>query len=358
MFSAVPYIDWIAGKPAAATHDLGSNDLRPASGGEGAVPERLDGRPDLPDGVTLDERLAGLYGVDVQNVLVTAGATHANLLAAAAALGRTDAGRVLVEKPGYQPLVATPRALGATADRFLRTAETDYAVDPDRVAAAAGAETALVTVTNRHNPSGRLTERETLAATADAAADADAPLLVDEVYAPFVGEARDGPFGGPSAAGLPNAVVTGSLAKFLGFGGIRVGWLVGPSAFVERARGAMTHVPAVSEPSVALAGRAVEARTELGAEARDRLRTNHRLLAGFVADRDDLSGTVHGGCNYALLTHESADGDRVVEEAWDDGILVVPGRFFGRPDAVRLSVGRSAGAAEALDAFGRVLDGL
>jgi len=39
-------------------------------------------------------------------------------------------------------------------------------------------------------------------------------------------------------------------------------------------------------------------------------------------------------------------------------VLVVPGRFFGVPDAVRVSLGRSPAEMEAaLAAFGRALDG-
>lgn len=359
MLPAVPYIDWIAGKPAAATHDLGSSDLRPSTDGVGVVPERLAERADLPEGTTLKESIAEVYDVPPEHVLVTAGATHANFLAAAAAMSDGDGDRVLVEKPGYQPLLATPKALGATVDRFVRPADADYALDPDRVEGAAVDETALVTATNRHNPSGRRTSPESVDAAAEVAAGVDAPLLVDEVYAPFGDEALDGPFGGHSAAGIENTVVTGSLTKFLGFGGVRVGWLVGPPEFVEDARGAMTHVPAVSEPSVALAARAVGAREKLCAEARRRLRRSHRLLAEFVAGRDDLAGRVHDGCSYAFLRHESVGGDQVVEAAWEAGVLVVPGRFFDTSGAFRLSVGRSPEEIRAaLDAFGSVLDGL
>ncbi|MFC4358990.1 pyridoxal phosphate-dependent aminotransferase [Halobium salinum] len=358
MLPAVPYIDWIAGKPAAATHDLGSSDLRPTTAETGVAPERLVDRPDPPAGTSLAEQVAELYGVSPECVLVTAGATHANFLAAAAALNGDD-DHVLVEKPGYQPLVATPAALGATVDRFLRPPDADHAVDPDRVEGAVVDRTALVTVTNRHNPSGRRSSLESLEAAASAAAAVDAPLLVDEVYAPFGAESLDGPFGGRSAAALSNTVVTGSLTKFLGFGGVRVGWLVGPPSFVDDARGAMTHVPAVSEPSVALAARAVDGREGLCADARERLRRNHRLLAEFASGREDLSGRVHDGCSYAFLSHESADGDAVVEAAWDAGILVVPGRFFDTADAFRVSVGQSADeTAAALDAFGVVLDEL
>lgn len=67
---------------------------------------------------------------------------------------------MLVEKPGYEPLLTTPEAFGARVDRFRRPPDTGYDLEPDRVAAALADELALVTVTNRHNPSGQLVDRD------------------------------------------------------------------------------------------------------------------------------------------------------------------------------------------------------
>ena len=86
---------------------------------------------------------------------------------------------------------------------------------------------------------------------------------------------------------------------------------------------------------------------------------NGVLHPTFVDGRTDLAGTVHDGAPYALLSHERADGDRVAETAWDRDLLVVPGRFFGAPDAVRVSLGGDPDAmGDALSAFGTLLDDL
>lgn len=366
MFPAIPYLDWIEGRPEKAAYDLGSSDLRQDGATDDVIPPTLVGLAP-PDGdVTLRAQLATTYDVGESNVLVTAGATHANFLAAAAAIDlggepnpdETLGPQILVEKPGYQPLVETPGALGARVDRFLRPPEDDYPLDPDRVAHATD-DVALVSVTNRHNPSGRLTDRETLATLARVVADDGGYLLVDEVYAPFAEMAGDGPFGGVTAAGLPNTVVTGSLTKFHGLGGLRIGWLVGPESFVQRAKTAMRHVPAVAEPSTALARRALHHEETLSMDSRALLRENHERLASFVAERSDLDGTLSDGSTFGCFSHERADGDDVATAAWDQGVLVVPGRFFDHPDAFRLSVGRNPDEMEAgLAILGDVLDSL
>jgi aspartate/methionine/tyrosine aminotransferase len=365
MFPPLPYLEWISGRVDAAEYDLGSSDLRTDPDESAIVPDRLAGLPDPPDDVTLRSQLADEYEVDPANVLVTAGATHANFLAESAALAvATDDDdhdaqpQVLVEKPGYQPLVATPGALGARVDRYLRPESEGYALSPRRVTAAARNDFALAVASNRHNPSGRLTTRESLSATAQACRERGGYLLVDEVYAPFVDASRgDRAFGGVTGAGLPNTVVTGSLTKFYGLGGLRIGWLVGPDEVLDAARDAAFHVPTVAEPSRALARRALHNRAELSASAREHLRANHELLASFVADHDELAGTVHPGSTFAFLSHEDVSGDELVAAAWEEGVLVVPGRFFDDDDGFRVALGRDPDhVAAALDVLGDVVE--
>ncbi|WP_276301161.1 pyridoxal phosphate-dependent aminotransferase [Halorussus lipolyticus] len=383
MFPDIAYLDWISGRPEEAEYDLGSSDLRraPAEPNE-VVPPALAGTP--TPGATVEQLVADEYGVGPENVLVTAGATHANFLAEAAALSKAEdradedgeaddeesaTHRVLVEKPGYEPLLATPEGLGATVDRFFRPPDEGYPLDPDRVDAALLEDTVLVSVSNRHNPSGRRTDREDLAEVARTVGDGGATLLVDEVYAPFGGEltldlssqrsSPVGPFGGPSAVDLPNTVVTNSLTKFFGFGDLRLGWLVADADFVARARSVKNHVPAVAEPSRRLARRVLADADSLVPESRERIRTNREALAEFADKRGDLLGRVEEGCTYAFLSHESADGDEVARSAWDEGVLVVPGRFFDDPESFRISAcGTPSEVRAGLDRFGDVLDGL
>ncbi|MFB6174212.1 MAG: pyridoxal phosphate-dependent aminotransferase [Halobacteriales archaeon] len=345
----IEYLEWIRGRPAAAEYDLGASDL--------VRPDPLPRFGDAPDpDPTLEELLADVYGVDPAEVLVTAGATHANYLAMAAA--RDDGDRVLVERPGYEPLVATPASIGHAVDRFERPPGEDYRLDPDRVADALGPEAGLVVVTDRHNPSGRRADGDALAGTAAAAREADARLLVDEVYAPYAAIACDGPFGAPSAAGFEGVAVTGSLTKFWGLGTLRLGWLIADPPFVERAARIMDHNPAVAPVSRSLAARALADRDALADRARERIATNAPRLAEFVADRGDLTGTVRPGCTLAFLRHD-ADGDAVAAAADEEGVLVIPGRFFDDPGRFRISVARDPGTVEGgLAALGRALDGL
>jgi len=357
MFEPMPYLEWIHGRPSEATYDLGSSDLRTHRQDGEVVPEPLADLAQPADPPALSASIADEYGVDDSQVVVAAGATHANFLAVASALALSDGDKVVVEKPGYDPLVHTPAGMGADIHRFRRPPQDGFELDPDRVSAAITDETALVTTTNRHNPSGRLTPREELEAVAAAAEDEETPLLVDEVYGPYVEERGDGAFGGVTAAGLPGTLVTGSLTKFHGLGGLQIGWVVADEPFAERVRTVRSHVPSVAAPSRALAKRFFAHRETLVDASREHLRRNNELLSDFVDDREDLSGRVPDSCTFGFVEHERADGDELAEAAWDADILVVPGRFFGMPKGIRLSAGRDTDEIRAgLDAFGELLD--
>ncbi|MFQ3294032.1 MAG: aspartate/methionine/tyrosine aminotransferase [Halobacteriales archaeon] len=361
VFPTIDYLEWMWGRPSEATHDLGSSDLHGGRDGSGPIPNRLRNLDD-PEGITLEEQLASIYDVDGESVLVTAGASTANALATAGAIERTTADpRALIEKPGYEPLVATPQGFGAAIDRFERPAATAYPLDPERIGNALTPSTALVTVTNRHNPSGRAVSRKTLGATAESVADSGACFLVDEVYSPFVlaDSVRDGPFGGVSAVGLENTAITGSLTKFLGLGGLRVGWVIGDPSVIEDVRRIAPHFPAVADPSRKLGRRALAHWESLATETRTHLERNYDRLTTFIESRDDIEGSVFEGTSFAFVSHEDVDGTHLSEKAWEAGVLVVPGRFFGDESAVRISLGGSPATMDAgLAAFGKLLDSL
>ncbi len=358
MARRIEHFAWLEGRHGDVRHDLATSDLQAAVGDEeGLVPGSLAGRADPPADRTLEAQLGTVYGVPTESVLVTAGATQANLLAVAAATD--DDERVLVETPGYEPLRATPAWLGRDVDRFDRPVEAEYALASERVLDAVRPGTGLVVVTNRHNPSGRRVDRDELAVAGVVAGDADARLLVDEVYAPYSVGPGDGAFGGPTAAGLDHVVVTSSLTKVFGLGGLRIGWLVADPDFVARARDAMSHLPFVATPSRELARRALFHRDDLLARSRAVIRGNADLLRTFVADRPDLSGPVFDGATFAFLQHDAADGNEVVEAALEAGVLVTPGRFFEDPERVRVSLGHDPEEMRAaLGVFGEVLDEL
>ena len=81
--------------------------------------------------------------------------------------------------------------------------------------------TAAVLVNSPHNPTGAVMPAAEIAQLAEALAARKIPLIVDEVYHPLYFSAPQ-----PSAAMLPNVIVTSDLSKALSLPGLRTGWII------------------------------------------------------------------------------------------------------------------------------------
>lgn len=362
MFPRLEFLEWIEGKPKKAEYDLGSSEL--GQHHEGVMPKPLRDL-EAPER-ELDEMVAEEYGETVgpENVLITAGATHANFVSESTALSLSPGSKssqVLVEDPGYEPLVKTPQGLGAKVKRFERPESENHGLLPEKVKESITDNTSLVTVTNRHNPSGRIVGLNRLKRIKEVAEEYEAHLLVDEVYGPFVEKPGKGAFGGVTAADLidegseQNVVVTNSFTKFHGFGELSVGWIVANEEFIQEARCPLMNLPCVSKTSAEIAKRVVHNTRQLETEMRELLRENHSLLSSFVEENPSIEGKVHDGCTFSYVEHRELDGDELSERCWENGILVIPGRFFGDRNKIRLCASRE-NAAESLEAFRKVLE--
>lgn len=127
----------------------------------------------------LMDAIAARYGVSPSQVTTAQGTSGANSLVCAAMLEHGD--EVLLETPGYDPLLGAPRLLGADIRRFQRTFADGWALDPARIEAAMTPRIRLIIVTP-HNPTGTLADAEALRAVGRIAEKAGAHVLVDEVY--------------------------------------------------------------------------------------------------------------------------------------------------------------------------------
>ncbi len=283
----------------------------------------------------LQRRLAAKLGVAEERVVAAQGTSMANYLALAALLEPGD--EVLIEEPTYEPLLAAAGHLGATVRRFPRRPEDGFRVDPAAVKAALTPGTRLVVVTNLHNPTSVLTDLETLTAVGDFARRVGARVLVDEVYLEALFEAAL-----PSAARLgPDFVVTGSLTKAYGLGGLRCGWAVAEPDLARRMwrlNDLLGNVPAHAAERLSLL--ALEHLAAVAARARRLLDANRELLRRFLAGRPELEmvPSYHGTIAFPRLVR--GDVDVLCEVLLErHQTTVVPGRFFGRPDHFRIGLG-------------------
>ncbi len=154
------------------------------------------------------------------DVLLTAGAAGALFIVATTLLDR-DAHLVVV-RPNYATNLETPRAIGCDITYVDLSFEDGFRTPIERIEEAVRPNTAYISVTCPHNPTGTMLSWAELAQLDAIAERAGCLLLVDETY-------RDLAFGTPhpSAAGLSTRIVAvSSLSKAYGAPGLRLGWLI------------------------------------------------------------------------------------------------------------------------------------
>jgi aspartate/methionine/tyrosine aminotransferase len=303
----------------------------------------------------LIQMLAERFRVEESSVVTAAGTSFANHLALATLINPGD--EILFESPAYEPMLAAAEYLGAKVKRFQRRFEDGFAVSPQEIERNLSPQTRLIVITNFHNPSGVLTDQETIKAVGELAKRNNARVLVDEVYLEMLFAPAP-----QTAFHLGDQfVVTGSLTKAFGLSGLRCGWILAEPELVER----MWRLNDLFAASPVHAGErlsvvALKQLPLIAARAQARLDKHRELLNQFLDSRDDLNAVrpPSGSIMFPRVKQPSADPllDRLREKY---EMSVVPGSFFEQPAHFRIGMGGDSETfAAGLDRLGQALDEL
>jgi aspartate/methionine/tyrosine aminotransferase len=286
--------------------------------------------------------IAERYRVNTESIVTAAGTSFANHLAMAALVQPGD--EVLFEQPAYEPMLATVRYLGADVKRFSRRFENDFRVDLAEIEAHISDRTRLVVITNLHNPSGVLTNEDTLRGLGDLARSVGADVLIDEVYIETLFE--DQPR--TSFHLGPEFVVTSSLTKAFGLSGLRCGWILAQPDLAKRMwllNDLFASTPVHSGERLSVV--AFQQIEEIGANARALLERNKQLVDEFLDTREDLQVVrpEFGTVRFPRVINGTSDAlCDLLRKKYDTS--VVPGRFFEMPAHFRLGI---AGDSDVLE---------
>ncbi len=306
------------------------------------------GLPDLRRAVT--EELARHGGVDhdPDEVLVTTGGMEALHLAALATVGPGE--ELLIPSPAW-PNYWTHARLADGVPVEVPMPGPDFDLDPDRVRAAMGPETAAVVLCRPANPTGRVADADAVRDVVAAAAEYDAYVLADEVYAAL---AYDRDLTGTAAlTGHPDHVLTvGSCSKTFAMTGWRVGWLAADGHVLEEAitvREATTACTSSVAQHAALA--ALTGPQEPFETMHDAFHERRDYVVDRVADIEGVRAPDPEGAFYVFLDPDTDEGSlslakRLVREA---GVVLAPGSGFGDAGEghLRLSFANSLDRLEA-----------
>jgi aspartate/methionine/tyrosine aminotransferase len=303
----------------------------------------------------LQERLAAKSGVSEDCVVANTGASGGNHLAMAALIEPGD--EVLIEHPAYELLVSTAEHLGANVTRFSRPAESSFRIDLGELERRASLRTRLIVLTNLQNPTSAQIDEEEMRAVGEIARRCGSRVLVDEIYLDADFEGR--PW---SAFQLgPEFVVTNSLTKVYGLSGLRCGWILAERELAQkmwRLNDLFGSIPA--HPAELISCIALDNLEAIKAHSRALLDANRSILNAFLASRNDLEGGVLSKGTVSFPRLRFGDVSRFCKTLLEEfETLVVPGRYFGMAEHVRIGIGGDSRLLEeGLQRIGTALDKL
>jgi len=300
-----------------------------------------------PQPRALVERLADLYSVGVEQVLVTRGSDEGiDLLTRVFCRAGQDA--VLHSPPTFgmyriaaqsqgAAIVAVPRR----ADEGFRLPEQgllDALRDDDRIR--------LVFLTSPNNPTGDVIGEAYLQQLLEQARDR-AVVVVDEAYAEFCSQ--------PSATGMlgkyPNLVVLRTLSKAWAAAGLRCGMVLAQPELLGLLKRIIAPYPMPS-PVTALALRMLQAdMLERQAHLLEELVANKQTLLETLAGRPFVRELIAGQANFVLIRADRAD--QLLAFCAEHGVIL---RGFPADPLLRGYIRISVGSARDIAALAAVLD--
>lgn len=339
----IELFEWLLNNAPKAVYNLAYSNIPGVTMGEYqrftrcCFSEEFDLGVNVQDGACeLKEVLCSCYGCEPDNIVTTTGASEANFLVLSSLLATGD--DFIIEQPGYQPMWLTPEMLGARRISWPRKFHDKFRVDVESLQDLFTKKTKLVVLTNLHNPSGVLTEWQTIQTIARIAEEHNAFVLVDEIFleGSFVSQ--------PSSYGIPNVIVTASATKIYGLGGFHTGWIVAPRNVIEHCQRLKTHSTGASSYISELMTAQIlrNARGELIKRFQKRAKENLYCLEKWMNEHDEWFDWVKPDGGLVCFPRYLMDIPSVELCTFlldTQKILMNPGLYFNLEGCVRLSYG-------------------
>jgi histidinol-phosphate aminotransferase len=285
-----------------------------------------------PQPAALKARLAELYGIEVEQLLITRGSDEGiDLLTRA--FCRADRDQVLICPPCFGMYALSARIQGAgVIECPLLEGDEGWQLDARGLMRAPACR--LYYLCSPNNPTGNLIAAEQVFELADRVVD-HGLVVVDEAYI----ELCDQPSLAPAIASRSNLVVLRTLSKAYGLAGCRLGALIAQPDLVDLLRRIIAPYP-LPTPSIAAALTAL-ADSDTRKDQLRVLREQKRRLLPVLAHRADIVRVWPGEANFVLV--RAHDGKALVDAAAEAGIRLRDQSAQAQlADCVRITIGTPA----------------
>lgn len=188
------------------------------------------GIPELREAVV--EYYKKFYGIDieVENVIITAGAYEGTYLAFESLLERGD--EVIIPDPAFVSYAEDAKVAEAKPVRIPLREENNFLPDPNELLEKISKNTRMIVINYPNNPTGATLDKELAKTIADIAEDYNIYILSDEPYEHFIYEdAKHYPM---IKFAPENTILANSFSKTFAMTGWRLGFVAAPSWIIER----------------------------------------------------------------------------------------------------------------------------
>lgn len=296
----------------------------------------------------LHTEIANFYGVEPEQVLVTAGATELLCMIARALLlpgcnAVTSARSFIVYKLATQ----------VTEGKLIEVATRNNGYDLDAIAAAIDHDTRIVFIANPNNPTGTLLTSDEVDAFLDTVPD-HVLLVLDEAYGDFAEHfARQR--GVKYSRSLEyvkqdrNVIMLKTFSKTHGLAGLRIGYGIGPERLLSLFAPLRT-IFSISSAAQAAAIAALRDESHIN-RAVENNTEQAEVLASGLKDFGYAIPITWANFLYCEIGGHAAE---FAEQLHAQGVTVQPLGLWGAPTALRISIGTPEENHRFLEIFGRV----
>jgi len=300
----------------------------------------------------LTQAIAEHYQVPENCIVTTTGTSMANFIVLSSLLKAGD--EVLLEHPVYDPILQLLKHLNINIKRLSRNFANQFQVDLNELESKINHKTKMIILTNLHNPSGTLLTNETLKQIAAITAKYNCKILIDEVYLDLMFEEKQA-----TAYKLGEQfIVTSSLTKTYGLGGLRCGWIFAMPTLCKT----FNAFNDFSENCQVYLGEQISVQMFqniqfLAERAKQLITPNRKCLFEFFKEYPEFEVITSPYATTYFPRWRKGKADSLVSRLEKEyQVSVIPGKFFEMPDCFRIGIGGEPNTfAEGLKRFKLVL---
>jgi histidinol-phosphate aminotransferase len=322
------------------------NPLGPSPRAIEAARAALEDSNRYPDGDAyyLREALAAKHDISAENVIIGLGSSELIDLSARIMIRSGEEG---ITSEGSFALYYI--AIQATGGRLVTIPLADYAFDLDSIARAITSRTRYIAIANPNNPTGTLFTADQFEAFLSRVPD-HVLVLLDEAYCDYVSHPRY-----TRAIELvrrgANLLVLRTFSKAHGLAGLRIGYGVGPAAFLEQ----MNKVRTPFNTSGVAQAAALAALGDIE-HVRRSVESNRAGMTQLSQGLERLGLKFVPSFGNFIYFESAKSGADLANALLTRGVIVRPLDWMGMPAGVRVTVGTAEENAKLLGALKQILN--